>query len=261
MNKLISILVALLALVSVTDGFGVTGRGSSVALMRPQQEFNMKIYDWKKRVAFEKYEIPEDYELSVTTIFPIPGATKRRKRVGRGIAAGQGASCGKGMRGQKSRKGGSKSPGFEGGQTPLYRRLPKYPGRTMRGLVSKEFELIQISMLNQMEDNSIVEASALIEKGIMTKPNKGRKWCKVLGGEELTAKGLTVKAQAFTESARAAIEAAGGTCVVLDSVRLDVSKVEAESDREKRAAALLVKLKELRALKRKTKMEKESALA
>ena len=96
-----------------------------------------------------------DYDLSVTSIFPFPGSRKKARRVGRGISAGQGASCGKGMRGQNSRKGGGTRPGFEGGQTPLYRRLPKYL-KPMRGHKKKVYELIKIEHLNSLQPNTTV---------------------------------------------------------------------------------------------------------
>mmetsp|Transcript_27352 Transcript_27352/g.76036 ORF Transcript_27352/g.76036 Transcript_27352/m.76036 type:complete len:256 (+) Transcript_27352:32-799(+) len=231
----------------VVNGFGVTGRTSLTNSVTRQ--LNMKIFDWQKRKDFEKYEIPDDYELSVSTIFPIPGSRKRRLRVGRGISAGQGATCGRGMRGQNSRAGGGVRPGFEGGQTPLYRRLPKFVGRTMRGHTRIEYELIKMDMLNKVAPNSEVDFSALFDQGIMTKANKGRKIFKVLGGEELKVQGLTVKAHAFTSSAREAIEKAGGKCVVLSPTR-HIPIEEAIADQEKLDAERLVKLKERRAMKR-----------
>ena len=79
-----------------------------------------------------------DYNLNVNTIFPIPGSRQKFRRVGRGISAGQGKSCGTGQHGQNSRSGAGTRPGFEGGQTPLYRRLPKYVGKTMRGHTKTE---------------------------------------------------------------------------------------------------------------------------
>lgn len=211
----------------------------------------MKIYDWKRREAWEKFEVADDYVLSPTTIFPMPGARKRRKRVGRGISAGQGATCGRGMRGQKSRAGSGVNPGFEGGQTPLFRRLPKVPGRTMRGHTRKEYELIKMSMLNQVPEGSEVDFDMLFAQKLITKPNKGRKIYKVMGGEECKVKGLTVKAQAFTESARAAIEEAGGKCIVMDEVRTATPLEEALADRATVNAARLAKTKEMRALKKK----------
>jgi len=140
---------------------------------------------------------------------PQEGSTKRGRRVGRGIAAGQGASCGFGMRGQKSRSGRPTRPGFEGGQTPLYRRLPKLKGFTL--VNHKEFTIINLDDIEGLAAQSEVTLASLLEAGILTQ-NDGP--LKVLGGGELKI-ALTVKAAAFTKSAKAAIEAAGGTCEVV----------------------------------------------
>ncbi len=142
---------------------------------------------------------------------PQPGSKRRRRRVGRGIAAGQGASCGFGMRGQKSRSGRPTRPGFEGGQTPLYRRLPKLKYFTL--VNPKSFTIINVGALSDLAANSEVTLESLIESGILT-TNDGS--LKVLGGGDL-AVALNVKAFAFTKSARAKIEAANGTCEVLSA--------------------------------------------
>jgi len=231
--------------------------------------FLLMLLSWSLFSFAQHYLWQTDYFLSVNTIKAIPGARKRPLRVGRGIAAGQGGSCGRGMRGQKSRKGGSVRAGFEGGQIPLYRRLPKYVGRTMRGHTKTQYELIKLSMLNEVADNSEVDYKSLLEGGAATKENKGRGRdaggrkrqgpYKVVGGEDLTAAGLTVKAHAFTESAKSAIEAKGGKCVILSPTR-HIPIEEAMADQAKIDGARLVKLKELRALKQKTRAEKEDAL-
>ncbi|MDX2239476.1 MAG: 50S ribosomal protein L15 [Leptolyngbyaceae cyanobacterium bins.302] len=140
---------------------------------------------------------------------PQPGSKKRRRRVGRGISAGQGASCGFGMRGQKSRSGRPTRPGFEGGQTPLYRRLPKLKHFPI--VNPKEFTTINVSELTELEANTEVTLESLLESGVLT-ANNGP--LKVLGDGEINVP-LTVKASAFTGSARAKIEAAKGTCEVL----------------------------------------------
>ena len=111
---------------------------------------------------------------------PQEGSTKRGRRVGRGIAAGQGASCGFGMRGQKSRSGRPTRPGFEGGQTPLYRRLPKLKGFPL--VNHKEFTIINLDDIEGLEANSEVTMASLLEAGILTQ-NDGP--LKVLGGGEL----------------------------------------------------------------------------
>ena len=179
-------------------------------------------------------------------------------RVGRGISAGQGKTCGRGMRGQKSRKGngGGVRPGFEGGQTALYRRLPKFVGQPMKGHTKTVYELIKLSMLNKMPAGSTVDFSTLLGAGVATKENKGRDIYKVVGGEACTVSGLTVRAHAFTESAKAAIEANGGKCIVLSPTR-HIPLEEALADKAKVDAEKLDKLKALRALKAKTRAEKE----
>jgi large subunit ribosomal protein L15 len=173
------------------------------------------------------------------------------------------------MRGQNSRKGGSVRPGFEGGQIPLYRRLPKYVGKPQKGHTKTEFEIIKLSMLNDVKDNETVDFKSLVELGITTKENKGRGRAvggrkrqgpyKVLGGDDLTTSGLTVRAHAFSESAKAAIEGKGGKCVVLSPTR-HIPIEEALADQAKIDEARLVKLKALRVLKAKTRAEKESSM-
>ena len=190
----------------------------------------------------------------MNTIQANPGARKRFLRVGRGIAAGQGGACGRGMRGQKSRsgKGGKIRPGFEGGQMPLYRRLPKFVGKPMRNHVKTIYELIKLDVLNSVAEGSEVDASKLFDMGEITKANKGRKIYKVIGGdEELKVSGLTVKAHKFTESARAAIEAAGGKCVVMSPTREGITLEQNIADNAALDAERLVKLKARRDLLKK----------
>lgn len=140
---------------------------------------------------------------------PQEGSTKRRRRVGRGIAAGQGASCGFGMRGQKSRSGRPTRPGFEGGQTPLYRRLPKMKYFTV--VNPSVYSIVNVGDLAGLAANSQVTLESLLEAGILTNDKAP---LKVLGDGDLTV-ALNVKAAAFTSGARAKIEAAGGSCEVL----------------------------------------------
>ncbi len=143
-------------------------------------------------------------------IAPKPGSTKRRRRVGRGIAAGQGASCGFGMRGQKSRSGSGTRPGFEGGQMPLYRRLPKLKHFPL--INPSYYTIINVSKLATLAAKTEVTLESLMTKGIIT-TNDGP--LKVLGDGELNV-ALTVKAAAFTATAKEKIEAAGGSCEVID---------------------------------------------
>jgi large subunit ribosomal protein L15 len=141
---------------------------------------------------------------------PQTGARRRKTRKGRGIAAGQGASCGFGMRGQKSRSGRPTRPGFEGGQMPLYRRVPKLKHFPL--VNPTEFTIINVGKLADLPAGSTVDLDSLVKDGIVTSPKHP---LKVLGQGELSTK-LTVRAAAFTAGARAKIEAAGGTCEILD---------------------------------------------
>ena len=134
------------------------------------------------------------------------GSRRKKMRKGRGIAAGQGASCGFGMRGQKSRSGRPTRPGFEGGQMPLYRRVPKLKHFPL--VNQKHFSVINVSNLNSLKEGTVVNLDSLVKEGILTKPKHS---LKILGNGELKVK-LTVQASAFTSSAKQKIEAAGGTC-------------------------------------------------
>ena len=137
------------------------------------------------------------------------GARRRKLRKGRGIAAGQGASCGFGMRGQKSRSGRPTRPGFEGGQMPLYRRVPKLKHFTL--INPKAFTVVNVSALNELKAGTTVNLDSLVKSGVVTSPKNP---LKVLGNGNLKVK-LKVQASAFTASARSKIEAAGGTCEIL----------------------------------------------
>jgi large subunit ribosomal protein L15 len=148
--------------------------------------------------------------LSLQTLQPQKGARRRKLRKGRGIAAGQGASCGFGMRGQKSRSGRPTRPGFEGGQMPLYRRVPKLKHFTL--VNPKEFTVLNVAKLADLKAGSIVTRESLVEAGLLTSPKHP---LKVLGNGDLKVK-LTVRAAAFTASAREKIEAAGGSCELID---------------------------------------------
>ncbi|MBR8830348.1 MAG: 50S ribosomal protein L15 [Chroococcopsis gigantea SAG 12.99] len=138
-------------------------------------------------------------------ISPQVGATKRKKRVGRGISAGQGASCGLGMRGQKSRSGTGTRPGFEGGQMPLYRRVPKLKHFPL--VNPKTFTIVNVKQLATLPANTVVTLESLKEHKII---NSGNDPLKVLGDGEISV-ALTVKAAAFSASAIEKITAAGGT--------------------------------------------------
>ena len=134
---------------------------------------------------------------------PTDGARKDKTRVGRGTGSGCGKTSGRGHKGQKSRSGGGVRPGFEGGQMPIYRRLPK---RGFKNVWRKEYAEVNVETLNVFDDEAVVDAVSLVEAGILKNVLDG---VRILGNGELTKK-LTVRAQGFTKSAVAKIEALGG---------------------------------------------------
>ena len=139
---------------------------------------------------------------------PADGARKDKTRVGRGTGSGCGKTSGRGHKGQKSRSGGGVRPGFEGGQMPIYRRLPK---RGFKNIWRKEYAEVNVAPLNIFDDDTTVDAVALVEAGILKNVRDG---VRILGDGELTKK-LNVKAQGFTKSAISKIEAAGGSAEVI----------------------------------------------
>lgn len=139
---------------------------------------------------------------------PAEGSTKSKKRVGRGTGSGLGTTAGRGMNGQNSRSGGGVRPGFEGGQMPLFRRIPK---RGFNNKFKKEWTIVNVELLNGFENGTEITPELLLEAGIIKKLNYG---IKVLGDGELNKK-LVVKANKFTQSAISKIEAAGGKAEVI----------------------------------------------
>ena len=139
---------------------------------------------------------------------PAPGSRKTRIRRGRGLGSGLGKTAGRGQKGQNSRSGGGVRTGFEGGQMPLYRRLPK---RGFKNIFAKEYAEVNVSSLNRFDDGAVVDPVALIEEGILKNVRDG---VRILGNGELTKK-LTVKANGFTKSAENKIKAAGGEVEVI----------------------------------------------
>lgn len=139
---------------------------------------------------------------------PAPGTNKEPKRIGRGTSTGWGKSAGRGQKGQGSRTGGGVRPGFEGGQMPLARRLPK---RGFTNIFAKEFAEVNVELLNKFENGTEVTPELLKEMNVVKKLYDG---VKILGEGELTKK-LTVKASKFTKSAQEKIEAAGGKVEVI----------------------------------------------
>ena len=147
--------------------------------------------------------------MKLENLSPKEGSKRRKRRVGRGISAGQGASCGFGMRGQKSRSGTGTKAGFEGGQMPLYRRVPKLKHFPL--VNQKHYTAINVESLSSLAANTEVTLASLMENGIVT-TNDGP--LKILGNGDLSV-ALNVKAAAFTKSAKQKIEAAGGSCEVV----------------------------------------------
>tara|TARA_Y100001978_G_scaffold195689_1_gene204256 strand:+ start:312 stop:764 length:453 start_codon:yes stop_codon:yes gene_type:complete len=147
---------------------------------------------------------------TLNSLKPNNGSRKKKLRKGRGIAAGQGASCGFGMRGQKSRSGRPTRPGFEGGQMPLYRRVPKL--KHFEIINQRFYSIINLSKLGDFKENDVVNLDSLVKKNILFKPKYP---LKVLGNGEIKVK-LTVEAHAFTKVAKEKIESAGGSCLILN---------------------------------------------
>ena len=145
--------------------------------------------------------------MKIHELSPAPGSVKDVKRVGRGHGSGNGKTAGKGHKGQHARAGRGIRPGFEGGQMPLQRRLPK---RGFNNIFATEYAVINVASLNAFENGDVVDAAALMAKGIIKKELDG---VKVLANGTLTKK-LTVKVAAVSESAKAKIEAAGGSVEV-----------------------------------------------
>lgn len=147
--------------------------------------------------------------MKLNELKPAAGARKTPKRVGRGVGSGLGKTSARGHKGQKARSGGGVRPGFEGGQMPLSRRLPK---RGFTNIFGKEYAIVNVSDLNRFDNGTEVTAELLLESRIIRKPLDG---LKVLGNGEITRK-LTVKATKFTKTAAEKIAAAGGTAEVIE---------------------------------------------
>ena len=139
---------------------------------------------------------------------PAAGSAQESYRKGRGPGSGNGKTAGKGHKGQNARSGGGVRPGFEGGQLPLYRKLPK---RGFHNKFGKTFAIVNIEALNRFEDGAVIDTAALCEAGLVGRVNDG---VKILGNGELTKK-LTVKAAVFSNAAKEKIEAVGGKTEVI----------------------------------------------
>lgn len=147
--------------------------------------------------------------MKITELKPQEGSKANAWRVGRGHGSGNGKTSGRGHKGQKARSGGSVRPGFEGGQMPLYRRIPK---RGFKNRNTKDIVSINVDRLNIFEDGAEVTVAALLEKNVISKPRDG---VKILGKGELTKK-LNVKVNAFSAGAVEKIQAAGGTAETVE---------------------------------------------
>ena len=148
---------------------------------------------------------------TLNTLKSNTGSRKKKLRKGRGIAAGQGASCGFGMRGQKSRSGRPTRPGFEGGQMPLYRRVPKL--KHFEIINQRNFSIVNLSKLSEFKESEVVNIDSLVKKKLLFKPKFP---LKILGNGEIKVK-LKVQAHAFTKVAKEKIEAAGGSCEIINN--------------------------------------------
>ncbi|MBM4146764.1 MAG: 50S ribosomal protein L15 [Nitrospira sp.] len=146
--------------------------------------------------------------MKIEDLKPAPGSRKKNKRVGRGIGSGHGKTSCKGHKGQKARSGGTKGPGFEGGQMPLQRRLPK---RGFKNRFAIEYAIINLKDIGKIQDADIITPEILVEKGIIKDLKNG---IKVLGNGDIQ-RPLTIKADAFSASAISKISAAGGKAEVV----------------------------------------------
>ena len=146
--------------------------------------------------------------MKLSELSPAAGSVKEAYRKGRGVGSGNGKTGGRGHKGQKARSGGGTRIGFEGGQMPLARRIPK---RGFINIFAKPLEAVNVSALNRFEDGAVVDAEALLAAGILSKCTYG---VKIIGNGELSKK-LTVNAAAFSEAAKQKIEAAGGKAEVV----------------------------------------------
>ena len=142
--------------------------------------------------------------MELSNLKPSGGSRKKKKRVGRGIGSGHGVTSCRGTKGQKARSGGGKGPSYEGGQTPLQRRLPRFPG--FNNIFKKYYTVVNLESLNEFKEGTTVDHEYLVEKGLL---KKSEKLIKILGRGELKKK-LIVKADAFSKEAKNKIEAAGG---------------------------------------------------
>jgi len=146
--------------------------------------------------------------MRIEDIRPAEGSTKNKKRVGRGVGSGHGKTSCKGHKGQKARSGGPKGAGFEGGQMPLQRRIPK---RGFKNIFRTEYAIVNLDIIDALKDDAVVTPELLVEKGVIKDVKDG---IKVLGNGSIQ-RPVTIKAHAFSAAAAAKIEAAGGKTEVI----------------------------------------------
>jgi large subunit ribosomal protein L15 len=146
--------------------------------------------------------------MKLNELAPAPGSRRKRKRIGRGNGSGHGTTAGRGTKGHNSRSGGGVRPGFEGGQMPLHRRLPK---RGFTNIFKKEIAIVNVAELGRFEPGGVVDTPALIEAGLVKGRNQG---IKLLGKGEIDRQ-LTVRVNQVSDAARSKVEAAGGTVEVI----------------------------------------------
>jgi large subunit ribosomal protein L15 len=214
--------VSLIIFLSI-DAYAFIPRSTGLYVPRSSScTLQMKLFDWKRRTADET--VLNDLDATLFTLDNLkhaPGSRHRKSRKGRGISAGQGATCGFGMRGQKSRGGNPTRPGFEGGQTALYRRLPKFVGRpTGPGHSKTIYNVISTDALESVAAGSSVNFDSLFESKLISKSKYDLH--KIVMGKSPIASNLTVQAHGYTKSAREAIEAAGGKCELLSPTTNEV---------------------------------------
>jgi len=159
-------------------------------------------------------KIHSERHMKLSELAPRKGARKAARRVGRGESSGAGKTCGKGGKGQTARSGGTINPGFEGGQMPLYRRLPKHGFRSRKRVLGlNQFQIVNLGLLERFETGTVVDEQSLRAFGL-GRTNSKLAGFKILGNGELTKK-LTLKVSAVSSSARSKIEALGGTITLL----------------------------------------------
>ena len=218
-TRLFKVVMVLGRMVRTTAAARGTGASGAASCANPAARYSRAVSRVVRcrSAAAEEVKPTDDERFRLNNLSPFPGSKKVKKRIGRGYGAGQGGSAGKGMRGQNARSGGGVRPGFEGGQNPLYRRLPKLRGIAGgMGAGQPDYNVINVGLLSdRFAEGDEVTIEALAEKRILDLSGRKRSLpLKVLGDGDLDKK-LTVKAVAFSKSAAEKIAAAGGEAVTI----------------------------------------------